>query len=598
MTPTRARIAGAITAAMGLAMMTVPLAANAVEAAAHPVFVTVSINNGTDAAALAGVHIVVRQAEGDDTVVATGVTGADGTLDLEVEGVETSYVADAEWPGAPGDLEHTTTRTEFSLGSGTPVDITLWGTYGMVSGSVTATADGAPLTDLSGAAAVITSGGTTVQRISLAADGSFVSGALPTSASADYRVSFAPPTGYDVAAKQSTANSPFALPGGGTSPATIAIQRQFDVVSHGTTPTPTSPPTPTPTPTVTPTPTPTATPTPAAPTPTSGLPITFGDAVSLGAALDGSSEPQLMALLAALRAETVAGGNLPIMVNNSLGQVLGFVQQPTAPQAPQLGGLVSSVTAMFPGITVNGIAFAAMDLDAALASIQRDRASLLNTQLAAQIADVQARNSGIASVNAAQSALTAYLASPTEAAFTAARNALKAAGVEHAFLSATAGTGAASASALATNLRGQIDSMSNSQQMDMLRLQSLANKRNEAFDVMTDLAKKMRESSSSIIANMRSTPVALGTVQWDSGAVTGSLDLTGVPNGDHHLILTFADAGVTLVANVSVQRGELAATGSQLTPAMGLGFGLLMLGCAGVIGAQLLRRRDVTAMRP
>jgi ethanolamine utilization microcompartment shell protein EutS len=273
---------------------------------------------------------------------------------------------------------------------------------------------------------------------------------------------------------------------------------------------------------------------------------------------------------------------------------------------------VSSVTARFPGITVNEIAFGAMGLDAALASIQGDRASLLNTQLAAQITDVQARNARIGSANAALSALTAYLASPTEAAFTAASNAVKAAGVEHAFLSATAGTGAASASALATNLRGQIDSMSNSQQMDMLRLQSLTNKRNEAFDVMTDFAKKMQEARSSIIGNMRSTPVALGTVQWDSGAVTGSFDLTGVPNGEHHLILTFADAGVTLVANVTVQRGELAAaggqltpgrgelaaTGGQLTPAMGLGVGLLVLGCAAVVGAPLLRRRDVTAMRP
>ena len=112
----------------------------------------------------------------------------------------------------------------------------------MISGSITAIADGAPLTDLSGGAAVITSGGTAVQRISVAADGSFLSGALPTSASADYAVSFVPPTGYDIAAEQSVANSPFALPAG----ATLAIQRQFDVVSHGTTPTATPTPTPPP----------------------------------------------------------------------------------------------------------------------------------------------------------------------------------------------------------------------------------------------------------------------------------------------------------------------------------------------------------------
>ncbi|WJH32173.1 hypothetical protein N6H13_15585 [Paenibacillus sp. CC-CFT742] len=40
-------------------------------------------------------------------------------------------------------------------------------------------------------------------------------------------------------------------------------------------------------------------------------------------------------------------------------------------------------------------------------------------------------------------------------------------------------------------------------QMEMLRLQSLSNKRNEAFDVMTNFIKKMQDSRSSIIGNMR-----------------------------------------------------------------------------------------------
>lgn len=52
-------------------------------------------------------------------------------------------------------------------------------------------------------------------------------------------------------------------------------------------------------------------------------------------------------------------------------------------------------------------------------------------------------------------------------------------------------------------MRGQIDSQTNSKQMDMLRLQSLSNKRNEAFDVMSNFTKKVQESRSSIIDNMR-----------------------------------------------------------------------------------------------
>ena len=51
--------------------------------------------------------------------------------------------------------------------------------------------------------------------------------------------------------------------------------------------------------------------------------------------------------------------------------------------------------------------------------------------------------------------------------------------------------------------KSSIDSLSNSQQMDMLRLQSLSNKRNEAFDVMTNFIKKMQDSRSSILGNMR-----------------------------------------------------------------------------------------------
>lgn len=42
-----------------------------------------------------------------------------------------------------------------------------------------------------------------------------------------------------------------------------------------------------------------------------------------------------------------------------------------------------------------------------------------------------------------------------------------------------------------TKVKGQIDSLANSQQMDTLRLQSLSAKRNEAFEQMTNPIKKM-----------------------------------------------------------------------------------------------------------
>lgn len=51
--------------------------------------------------------------------------------------------------------------------------------------------------------------------------------------------------------------------------------------------------------------------------------------------------------------------------------------------------------------------------------------------------------------------------------------------------------------------QGDADKASNSQQLDMVRLQGLSGKRNEAFDVMTNFIKKLQDSRSAIISNMR-----------------------------------------------------------------------------------------------
>ncbi len=52
-------------------------------------------------------------------------------------------------------------------------------------------------------------------------------------------------------------------------------------------------------------------------------------------------------------------------------------------------------------------------------------------------------------------------------------------------------------------VRGMIDGLNNSQQTETLRLQSLSNKRNEAYDVMSNFIKKMQDNRSSIVGNMR-----------------------------------------------------------------------------------------------
>jgi hypothetical protein len=52
-------------------------------------------------------------------------------------------------------------------------------------------------------------------------------------------------------------------------------------------------------------------------------------------------------------------------------------------------------------------------------------------------------------------------------------------------------------------IRGQMSTTTGDQELDMLRLQSMTNKRNEAFDVLTNFIKKMQDSKNSILGNMR-----------------------------------------------------------------------------------------------
>ncbi|WP_082560432.1 hypothetical protein [Paenibacillus sp. Root52] len=117
---------------------------------------------------------------------------------------------------------------------------------------------------------------------------------------------------------------------------------------------------------------------------------------------------------------------------------------------------------------INAIDISKMDIETALMMVQQERTRLLDTQLQTQIQEVQNRYQQITELNAQLQA--------------AQQN-----GDE----------------ALAQQLKNQIDAISNTQQMDMLRLQSLSNKRNEAFDLMTNFVKKMQDSRSSIIGNMR-----------------------------------------------------------------------------------------------
>jgi hypothetical protein len=200
------------------------------------------------------------------------------------------------------------------------------------------------------------------------------------------------------------------------------------------------------------------------------------------------------------------------------------------------------------GMSVNGMDLSSMDLETAMMAVQSQRTQLLDAQLADQIKAVQARNDQIANLNNVLSELTKVQGKFSGDSATSTikdwnddkiqnieipfNDAIQKAGIDDLGFTARQGRISTDAShsksdghpghvlpaasnifqaattkgevdAAITKVKGLIDAQSNSQQMDMLRLQSLSNKRNEAFDVMTNFVKKMQDSRSSIVGNMR-----------------------------------------------------------------------------------------------
>ncbi len=145
-----------------------------------------------------------------------------------------------------------------------------------------------------------------------------------------------------------------------------------------------------------------------------------------------------------------------------------------------------------------------MDLETALMAVQSSRASMLENQLKDQIESVQAKNETISKLNQLLGIINEELGKlPSGTEANAAVNLADDKGAMFTAMSMAIPQTKGELESLLGQIKSQIDSASNSQQMDMLRLQSLSNKRNEAFDVMTNFVKKMEDSRNSIIGNMR-----------------------------------------------------------------------------------------------
>lgn len=179
------------------------------------------------------------------------------------------------------------------------------------------------------------------------------------------------------------------------------------------------------------------------------------------------------------------------------------------------------------------------DIDGLMQRVQGDRTKLLDTQLRQQITEIQDRNKLMAKLNNVSSSLNALLnlypggEKDNNAKMKDAKipnwnkadtdddkrynqmrdnlySAMKDAGMEpnaadgSYTLEIDGGISNVTKGSLSTALqvvKNQVDALSNTQQTDMLRLQSLTNKRNEAFDTMTGSLKKSSDSKSNIISH-------------------------------------------------------------------------------------------------
>ncbi|CUJ61755.1 hypothetical protein [Achromobacter dolens] len=188
--------------------------------------------------------------------------------------------------------------------------------------------------------------------------------------------------------------------------------------------------------------------------------------------------------------------------------------------------------------SIGSIDISGMDLETALMAVQNERVKLLDAQLQNQIKEVQGRNEQIAKLNEAMNSLNALAGlfksgkdgatkmqdgdipdwnkagTANDNRYNQMRDAMwKAMGdagmdlnTDKYQLQVDGGISKVTKGSLDTAIqaiKNKVDALSNTQQMDMTRLQGMTNKRNEAFDVMTNFLKKMQDSRSSIIGNMR-----------------------------------------------------------------------------------------------
>lgn len=156
-----------------------------------------------------------------------------------------------------------------------------------------------------------------------------------------------------------------------------------------------------------------------------------------------------------------------------------------------------------------------MDLETALMAVQTQRADLLEVGLKEQMDAVRKRNDEIANCNAVLAELNSRRPEDDDEVAANTGNDIPGTNPPASLYSTWKSLGLGEDQykhgkitkeefdSMIQTVKSRIDTLNNSQQQDMLRMQSMMNKRNEAYELMTNFIKKMQESRSGILGNMR-----------------------------------------------------------------------------------------------
>lgn len=163
--------------------------------------------------------------------------------------------------------------------------------------------------------------------------------------------------------------------------------------------------------------------------------------------------------------------------------------------------------------------FEGLDVDSIMMMVQCERARLLDAQIVQRTQKIKDRSTQIQQLNTMQAQVRAMAATfgtdakPTDTVAVpgtlkdsvAAYNAFAGLGGSGSKLTTSVGTTMAKkdVEALQEEIKAAIDSLNSTQQMEMTDLQSLTNKRNEAYETVTNFISKIQKTKDAVVGNMR-----------------------------------------------------------------------------------------------